>query len=206
MHQIYNRIPPDLHPVKWPFTTLGSLDVRLENGIKTPAYSHYDDLNHQYGKNEYCDWMQALPSLVWEVAYSDASRQLGRNCARFVACSLGAVCLAIGIVVTFKDAPEEEERLLERVTCSFWEVITFDAFDTLGDEVVDALIRTDGGDDNDVSLPPATEYKYTSQLCEGPGGYSMFGVASESFEVSILLNLCPSFVLSHYPPRFIHIL
>ena len=43
--------------------------------------------------------MQGWPTVIWEVAYSEDEKKLACDPARYVACSLGRVWLAIGLNV-----------------------------------------------------------------------------------------------------------
>ena len=71
---------------------LGGLgDVDLEDGIKSPDFSLYD--NHPQKK----PLMKACPTVVWEVAYSQNESKLAIDLGRHVACSLGRVRVAIGL-------------------------------------------------------------------------------------------------------------
>ena len=63
----------------------GSADVNLVNGIKSSNYSLYE--NHPQKK----PLMKVLPSVVWEVAYSQDEMKLAYDLGRHVTCSLGRV-------------------------------------------------------------------------------------------------------------------
>jgi hypothetical protein len=65
----------------------GFADVDLEDGIKSPDFSLYED--HPTKQ----PLMQAWPTVVWEVAYSKNEQKLAYDLERYVACSLSRVWL-----------------------------------------------------------------------------------------------------------------
>jgi hypothetical protein len=71
----------------------GSADVDLEDGIKSPDFSLYKD--HPTKQ----PLMQAWPTVVWEVAYSENEQKLAYDLGRYVACFLSRVWLAIGVKI-----------------------------------------------------------------------------------------------------------
>ena len=71
----------------------GSTDVDLEDGVKSPDFSQYED--HPMKQPITQGW----PTVVWELAYSKDKKKLACNLGRYIACSLGRVQLAIGLNV-----------------------------------------------------------------------------------------------------------
>lgn len=71
----------------------GSTNVKLTDGMKSPDFSLYED---HPGKEALT---KAWPTVVWEVAYSEAEGKLVQDLGRFLACSHGRVWLAIGIKI-----------------------------------------------------------------------------------------------------------
>ena len=69
----------------------GSADVELEDGVKSPDFSLYEDHPTKPPAT------QAMPTVVWEVAYSEDEKQLAHDLGRYVACYLGRVRLAVGL-------------------------------------------------------------------------------------------------------------
>ena len=69
----------------------GSTDVKLTDGMKSPDFNLYED---HPGKEALT---KAWPTIVWEVAYSEAEGKLVQDLGRFLACSHGRVQLAISI-------------------------------------------------------------------------------------------------------------
>ena len=59
----------------------GSADVDLEDGIKSPDFSLYED--HPTKQPLTQPW----PTVIWELAYSEDEKQLVHDLGRYVACS-----------------------------------------------------------------------------------------------------------------------
>ncbi len=74
----------------------GQVTLPLVNGRKSADFSLAD--NTPGLPNVFA----VFPTLVWEVAYTQPSRELAATCARWIACSLGRVLLAIGIDIVEK--------------------------------------------------------------------------------------------------------
>lgn len=72
----------------------GSADVDLVDGaIKSPDFSMYEDPP----TTNPLIMTEGMPTVVWEVAYSQDEKKLAYVLGRYVGCSLGSVRLAIGI-------------------------------------------------------------------------------------------------------------
>jgi hypothetical protein len=123
-----------------------------DGGQKTPDFVIYDqhhtpnDLTH-------------LPTIAWEVGYSESAKNLGRDAARLVAGTGGGIQLAIAVKIE-----DDEERKLKAVTIDFWELTDSEQLKpSAGKELdVNRLIRADSLDDSErigkASL--AAEYQY----------------------------------------------
>jgi hypothetical protein len=72
----------------------GCMDVDLVDGaIKSPKFSMYEDPDPSTTK----PMTEGMPTVVWEVAYSQDEKNLAYVLGRYVACSLGSVRLVIGM-------------------------------------------------------------------------------------------------------------
>src|SRR6202040_741627 len=131
----------------------GSADVELEDGVKSPDFSLYED--HPTKPPT----MQAMLTVVWEVAYSEDEKQLAHDLGRYVACSLSRVRLAVGLKIEHSRAVAGQPRGLKKVTCSFWEADYAETFATLeesGATLLNHLTRCDEyADDADDYVVPA---------------------------------------------------
>jgi hypothetical protein len=134
----------------------GSTDVYLEDGVKSPDFSLFEKSSVTRG------W----PTVVWEVAYSENEKKLVHDLARFVACSLGRVQLAIG--VNIEHNTNGGLRGLKKVTCQFWEVDYAERFDTLEESglALNCLTRCDEYADQSVDcvVPAATKFACVSKF------------------------------------------
>ena len=139
----------------------GSADVELEDGIKSPDFSMYEDHPTKQAMT------QAWPTVVWEVAYSEDEKKLARDLGRYVACSLGRVRLAIGLKIERCPAVIGQARDLKKVTCTLWEADYAEIFATLeesGSEL-NRLTRCDAySDDADYVVPAATKFSCVSKF------------------------------------------
>ena len=133
----------------------GSTDVELEDGIKSPDFSLYEQnsLNEEMGP----------PTVVWEVAYGEDERKLAHDLARFVACSRGYVQLAIGIKIERGKAKE-----LKSVKYSFWEMDYTETFSSLKESCssLNVLERCDeyAKESEDRVVPAATKFSCVSKM------------------------------------------
>jgi hypothetical protein len=146
----------------------GSADIDLDDGgIKSPDYSLYE--NHRDLKE--LPLMHALPTVVWEVAYSESENDLARDLARHVACSVGGVRLAIGLKISHTLSTGDQLKALKSVTCEYWEVDGVEEFATLEESgsCLDTLSRCDEYTDADeeiYNLPPGKRYSCVSMVDE----------------------------------------
>ena len=143
----------------------GSADVDLEDGIKSPDFSLYEDHPTKQPLT------QAWPTVAWEVAYSENEQKLAYDLARYVACSLGRVRLAIGVKIERDPAVPvgRQPRGLKKVTCAFWEADYAETFATLeesGSQVLNHLTRCDSHADeaDDYVVPAATKFSCVSKF------------------------------------------
>ena len=154
----------------------GSADVDLEDGVKSPDFSLYEDHPTKQPLT------QACPTVVWEVAYGEDARALARDLARFVACSLGRVRLAIGIKIERDYAPGGQLQGSKKVVCAFWEADYAETFATLeesGAQSLNHLTRCDDYADEakDYCVPAATKFSCVSKF---RGKYVKFVVSQQS--------------------------
>ena len=151
----------------------GSADVKLEDGVKSPDFSLYEE----HPKEELV--MKAWLTVIWEVGYSENAVDLAKDAARFVACSLRRVQLAIAVKIEH-DCPEKASGQccgpLKEVTCAFWEVYDVEEFTTLEEAGLPLrlLTRCDGVVDKGRTMPPAAQFSCVSEV---EGGYVKFFVS-----------------------------
>jgi len=134
----------------------GTTYTKLNNSGKSPDLGIYadDDPNHVKhfrgvdGNKETVSY----PTVVIEVGYSESMRDLAEDCGRWIPCSLGRVCLAIGINIKYtfeKDSNGEtvpESWKLTSIYCYTWDMEKIDQVSVLpGGEEIDVLRRADGG-------------------------------------------------------------
>ncbi len=120
-HEIMSHLLRTLPTDRRPIPSLqepedgGSTNVDLENGSsKSPDWSHYDP-NRSSAEipDDLAQYQRACPTMVWEVAFSENSRQLGRDCAGWVGGSGGNTFKAVGLCV---DAGPPLDRRLKALT------------------------------------------------------------------------------------------
>ena len=175
--------PGGLPPISGSHSTLrvgGSADVDLVDGIKSPDYSLYE--NHPQKK----PLTQALPTVVWEVAYNQDEKKLAYDLGRHVTCSLGRVRLAIGVNIEHDRPVKGQPRSLKTVTCAFWEPEFVKEFATLEESgsPLNCLVRCDRSAEhgNDYVLPVATRFSCVSKY---QGRYmKFFGSQQKLYTVS----------------------
>jgi hypothetical protein len=72
----------------------GYIDVDLvDSAIKSPDFGMYKDPDPPTTK----PMTEGMPTVVWEVAYSQDKKNLAYVLGRYVTCSLGSMQLAIGV-------------------------------------------------------------------------------------------------------------
>ena len=162
----------------------GFADVDLEDGIKSPDFSLYED--HPTKQ----PLMQAWPTVIWELAYSEDEKRLAHDLGRYVACSLGRVQLAIGLKIERNCAVAGQPQGL-KVTCAFWEVDYAKMFATLkesGSELLNHLTRCDeyADDTDDYIVPAATKFFCVSKF---DGKYVKFVVSEHALYTASSFSL-----------------
>jgi hypothetical protein len=166
----------------------GSADVDLEDGVKSPDFSLYEDHPAKPPQT------QALPTVVWEVAYSEDEKKLAHDLGRYVACSLGRVRLAIGVKIEHDRAMAGKPRGLRKVTCAFWEADYTKTFATLeesGSKLLNHLTRCNqyADDADDYIVPAATKFPCVSEF---DGKYVKFVVSEHAlYTASFFSQKCP---------------
>ncbi|KAF8811485.1 hypothetical protein BYT27DRAFT_7252739 [Phlegmacium glaucopus] len=152
----------------------GSANVHLEDGIKSPDYSLYENNPMKQPLT------QGWPTVVWEVAYSENEKKLARDLARYVACSLGRVRLAIGVNIECNYVAGQRQGL-KKVTCTFWEADYAETFTTLEESgsLLNHLTRCDdyADEDEDHVVPTPTKFSCVSKF---DGEYIKFVVSQQS--------------------------
>jgi hypothetical protein len=156
----------------------GTADVDLEDGIKSPDFSLYEDHPSKQPLTK------AWPTVVWEVAYGEDERKLAEDLGRYVACSLGRVRLAIGVKIDRNPAVPggRQLRSVKKVTCAFWEADYAETFATLeesGSQLLNHLTRCDSHADeaSDHVVPAATKFSCVSKF---DGKYIKFVVSQHA--------------------------
>jgi hypothetical protein len=163
----------------------GSADVDLEDGIKSPDFSLYEDHPTKQPLT------QAWPTVVWEVAYSEDEKRLAFDLGRYVACSLGRVRLAIGLKIERNHAVAGRPRGLKKVTCAFWEADYAETFATLkesGSELLNHLTRCDkfANAARNYVVPAATKFSCVSKF---DGKYVKFVVSEHALYTASSFSL-----------------
>jgi hypothetical protein len=135
----------------------------VDGAIKSPDFSMYEDPSTTKPMTE------GMPTVVWEVAYSQDEKKLAYVLGRYVACSLGSVRLAIGVNIEHHNTIRGQTRSLKKVTCAFWEAEyteTFATFEESGLQSLGVLERCDefAGMDNDFVVPAATKFSFVSEF------------------------------------------
>jgi hypothetical protein len=149
----------------------GQTTLALVNGRKSADFSLVDCTPGL------ADILAVFPTIVWEVAYTQTSRELAEVCARWIACSLGRVLLAVGIDIveglslkTKKAKSEkakaksektksektksektksEKKKECTRVDCILWELVESETLPSVPEgETLNKLVRCDGLEDN----------------------------------------------------------
>lgn len=119
----------------------GTASVKLADGVKQPDYSLYERRQGTGPMAAEAHALNAVPTITWEVGYSESPEKLALDAARMICLSKGLIQLVVTINITSeiqntdrvggKRKVEEEElprvRALEGVTCAFWEM-DFNAF------------------------------------------------------------------------------
>jgi hypothetical protein len=82
----------------------------FDGGEKTPDFVIYDQLHTPNDPTH-------LPTIAWEVGYSESAKKLGRDAARLVAGTGGGIQLAIAVNIE-----DNKKRKLKAVTVDFWEL------------------------------------------------------------------------------------
>jgi hypothetical protein len=141
----------------------GCADVELEDGVKSPDFSLYEDHPMKPPTT------QAMPTVVWEVAYSEDENRLVHDLGRYVACSLSRAQLAVGLKIEHNCAVAGQLQGLKKVTCAFWEADYAKTFTTLeesGAKLLNHLTRCDeyADDTDDYVIPAATKFSCVSKF------------------------------------------
>jgi hypothetical protein len=156
----------------------GCTDVDLVDGaIKSPNFSMYEDPYPPTTR----PMTEGMPTVVWEVAYSQDEKNLAYVLGRYVACSLGSVQLAIGVNIKHNNV-QGQPRVLKKVTCTFWEADyteTFVTFEESGLRFMGVLERCDefAGMADDFVVPAATKFAFVSEF---GGKYIKFVVSQHN--------------------------
>jgi hypothetical protein len=136
-------------------------DVHLCDGIKSPDFSLYENDPNQ------APMLLAMPTVVWEVAYSEDEKKLAYDLGRHIACSFGLVRLAIGVNIE-RNRIGGVFRGVKQVTCALWEADYAQEFATLkasGSATLDQLVRCDdyANEADDCVVPAATQFSCVSK-------------------------------------------
>ena len=91
---------------------LGSVDIQLVDGLKKSPDFSFSDSNPDLSLDAH-----SFPTIIWEVVLTEPSRELAKDCGRFIACPQGRGLLAIGI-----DIKHAIGARLLTVRCSIWEL------------------------------------------------------------------------------------
>lgn len=132
----------------------GSGTCNLEDGSrKSPDYSYYDPNGAAHRTRDY---EGAFPTVVFEVGFTEKSRKLGRDCARWLGASGGVVNLGIAIDI---DAGTPEARILDTVSVTLWRCVSYVSSTTCPvNTILGSIQRFDRLPDKS---PSQLSYKYT---------------------------------------------
>jgi hypothetical protein len=124
---------------------------------------------------------KGMPTVVWEVAYSQDKKNLAYVLGRYVTCSLGSVQLAIGVNMEHNNV-QGQPWVFKKVTCTFWEADyteTFATFKESGLQFMGVLKRCDefARMANDFVVPAATKFAFVSEF---GGEYIKFVVSQHT--------------------------
>ena len=90
----------------------GTAYTRLNDGGKCPDFGIFSDDDNDLAKHFHPgdgkDHTVTFPTVVIEVGYSESKRDLAEACARWISCSTGRVCLAIGIDINYRFEKDED--------------------------------------------------------------------------------------------------
>lgn len=119
----------------------GTASVKLADGVKQPDYSLYERRQGTGSMAAEAHALNAVPTITWEVGYSESPEKLALDAARMICLSKGLIQLVVTINITSKIQDNDkvgrkrkaEEKLprvrvLEGVECAFWEM-DFNAFE-----------------------------------------------------------------------------
>jgi len=186
---------PDMLPVyrsEPPHIGLGGCSrVRLADGRKSPDASYVDNTP---GIEER---LKGIPTVVFEVGWTEVSNKVAHDCGRWIACSLGRTNLAIGIDIIGKEA-EDGRTELAQLWCTVWELVGTDTLlECPVDEDLNRLIRTDGHFEDPeflIDVPPATSYACISAF--SPDFLEQVAAIGGPEKLESM-QTCPSFVRYH---------
>lgn len=121
----------------------GSSDVQLEDKtFKSPDCSHYDPNMKPGERLNMSTYKDPVPTIVWEVGYSEQTRKLAIDCARSVGASGGLTNMAIALNIVGGLVPGG--RRLTAMSISPWTVMKYTPNDQdVTPEQCGVLRRTD---------------------------------------------------------------
>ena len=103
-----------------------SADVQLVNRVKSPDYSLIDSTPGLEKR------LKGIPTIVFEVAFTESSHKLTEDCGRWVACSRAKVHMAIGLdIIKKKTQPTSKKEEIDSVWCSVWELVDADPLEAI---------------------------------------------------------------------------
>jgi hypothetical protein len=136
----------------------GSADVQFRRGVKSPDFSLYDVKEGNPDSSEVYE--NAVPTIVFEVAYTQSARSVSFEAGRHICLTGGDVLLVVVIEVNHKRG--SRPRQLETVTWSHWEedVDSYrECVNEDGDEInVVHAEREEGEDEEEHVLPAASAF------------------------------------------------
>lgn len=145
----------------------GTADVHFANGIKAPDYSLYEnreDLGRAIDQDD-----NTLPTILWEVAYSQGERKLALDAGRVICLTQGGVQLVVVINITHKK--DSSPKSLQSVTWAHWEM-DYNAWEELEDTwkgPIDNVVPDRGNEvvDEDFVHPIPTAYSAVIRTDDG---------------------------------------
>lgn len=144
----------------------GSADVKLQQGFKSPDFSLYEVNEGDQNPSEIDDI--TTPTVVFEVAYTQSTRDVSLEAARHICLTGGDVLLVV--VIDIEHERGSDPRELKSVTWSHWEedLNGYGPIEDADSDDVNVVCADRGeGEEEDFVLPPATAFKAVITEADG---------------------------------------
>jgi hypothetical protein len=111
-----NHFPSGVKP-KSELINMGTPDIRLVNGSKTPDYAIYEQNEDDKETLE----VQIHPTIVFDVGYSQPVQDLRHAAVRLIGSTQGAVRLVVAVKLSYQKVAGQDREVIEQVTAEYWE-------------------------------------------------------------------------------------